>query len=173
MQKIVALLRGINVGGHKKVPMKDLKKVLEKNGFSNVKTLLASGNVVFEAKEADAGKVSGIIEDKFGFSVPTILVPFIRIEEIVKSDPFEGITVTPKTRLYITFLAEKTDSNLEVPFTTEDGSFRIIRLEDQEVYSVLDLEKTGTLDGMKILETEFGKNVTSRNYNTVVKIAQL
>ena len=173
MEKYVALLRGINVGGHKKVPMAELKKQFEKLGFKNVKTILASGNVVFEGEANNLNQIQSQLEKTFGFTIPLIILPFQKIGEIVKSDSFRDLKVTPKTRLYVTFLADKLKSDLTIPYKTEDGSFEIIRKSGNELFSVLDLEKTGTIDAMNILEKEFGKNITTRNYNTILKIVKL
>lgn len=173
VEKYVALLRGINIGGHKKVPMKELKKALEKEGFLNVKTLLNSGNVVFEGEKEPAFKIQEVLEKTFGFSIDTIVLPFEKIEKIVDSDPFKKIAVTPQIRLYITFLPEKSKSTLAIPYLSDDQSFTIIEATDLAVFSVLDLDKSKTVEGMKILEKEFGKHITTRNYNTVVKIAAL
>jgi uncharacterized protein (DUF1697 family) len=173
MNKYVSLLRGINVGGHKKVPMAELRKEYEKIGFKHVKTLLASGNVVFEGQEEDLDKIPGHLEKAFGFSIPVITVPFTVIEDIIAADPFNSITVTSKTRLYITFLGEASKPGVSIPYKSEDGSFRILQRSGDLVFSVLDLEKAGTPDAMKVLEQGFGKNITTRNYNTVVKLAKL
>lgn len=172
----VALLRGINVGGNKKVPMTDLKKILEKLGFKNVRTLLASGNVVFEVPGKTSVSSSGLetaIEKKFGFPVPVILIPFSQIEEIIKLDPFRKTKLTPETRLYVTFLSKKPESKLTIPYHSPDRSFEIISIAGNIIFSVLDLTKAQTPDAMNILEKEFGKNITTRNWNTVVKIAAL
>jgi len=173
MNKYVSFLRGINVGGHKKVPMAELKKHFEIMGFRNVKTLLASGNVVFEGEESHLNQIPHQLEKAIGFSIPVIIFPFHKLEEILQSDPFRDIEATTKTRLYITFLPDIPKSGLTIPFETDDGSFRIIQQNGKFIYSVLDLEKTGTVDGMKILEKEYGKNITTRNYNTIQKIAKL
>ena len=73
----VAFLRGINVGGHHKVPMADLRKELEKLDFENVETLLNSGNIIFEAiddnEENLEKKISLHLEKSFGFPVPSIV----------------------------------------------------------------------------------------------------
>jgi len=82
--KYIALLRGINVGGHRKVEMKRLKKVLEAMGYSNVSTYLNSGNVLFETQvhqnliQEDVPK---ILLQEFGFEIPTL----IKSEEEIKS----------------------------------------------------------------------------------------
>lgn len=173
MKTFVALLRGINVGGHKKVPMVDLKAAMEKWGFTNVKTLLASGNVVFQGSQSDTKNIAPNLEKHFGFEISTIILPFEAIQKIVDSDPFKGIEVTKNIRLYVTFLKEKPTSKLPIPYTSDDQSFTILKKTDEALFSVLDVDKKGTVDAMKILEQEFGKNITTRNYNTIVKIANL
>jgi len=173
MTKFVAFLRGINIGGHNKVPMQELRKVFEKQGFQNVKTLLATGNVVFEGEKEPTDNFPDILEEIFGFEIGIIILPFETITKIVKSNPFEAIEITPKIRLYVTFLGETPKTKLKIPYYPEDGSYKIIELTDTAVFSVLDLEKVGTTQLMNILEKEFGRNITTRNYNTVMKIAEL
>ena len=173
MGKFVALLRGVNVGGHNKVPMPALKKAFEGLGLENVKTLLASGNVVFEGDRTLVGKIPGALEKTFGFAISTIILPFEAITEIVRSDPFKSVRVTPKTRLYVTFLGAHPAGKPKLPIRSDDGSFTIIGLTDSAVYSFLDLGKSGTPEAMSLLEKTFGKNVTTRNFNTVVKLAGL
>ncbi len=107
----VALLRGINVGGKKSVKMEELRKALESLGLKSVKTVLASGNVLFETSEKDSEVLRKSIEEKlkktFGFQINAILRKISEIQKLVDSNPFQKITVTPETRLYLTFLSEK------------------------------------------------------------------
>lgn len=176
--RYVALLRGINVSGHHRVPMAELKKLLEKNGYTNATTLLASGNVVFDTSDSDPKKLSATLEallsDHFGFRVPTIVRPHTDIIALVKKNPFKKITVEPSTRLYVTFLSKPQKPSFSIPFYTDDGSTSIIEATPTHVSTVLELsEGTGTTDYMSIIEEEFGKEVTTRNWNTIVKIAAL
>jgi len=183
--KYVALLRGINVGGNKKVPMSDLKKAFEALGFSDVKTLLNSGNVVFSAKEIEPVLLTQQIEQTlaktFGFPIPVIIRIKDEVRSFVDSNPFKSLVVTPETRLYITFLSEKPTSNLKIPYVSPEKNFTILEISHNEIFSaVLVSEQYNTTDAMKILEKEFGsprdeagKNVTTRNWNTVVKLAAL
>jgi len=173
MKKYVSLLRGINVGGHKKVPMADLRKLLEKHGFRNVKTLLASGNVVYESDPEKADRLSALLEDHFGFAIPVLTFLFETIEKILDSDPFRTLEIKEKTKLYVTFTRRKPSLYMNIPYVAEDGSFGITGVIDTAIFSFVDLEKTGTLDAMAFLEKEFGKDLTTRNYNTVMKIAKL
>jgi len=75
--KYVAFLRGINVSGHHKVPMAELRKELTKLGFTNVITLLNSGNVIFESSSDDAELLEKTIaehlEKVFGFQIPVLI----------------------------------------------------------------------------------------------------
>lgn len=175
MTAYVAFLRGINVGGHKKVPMAALKRTCENMGLQHVQTLLATGNVLFEAKEKNpemlAQMLASKLEKTFGFTIGTIVRPASDIEKMIKDNPFRQIRVTPQTRLYVTFLPEKTKSRLAIPYVSPDKSFSILDMTDTALYSVLDLTKTHTTDAMQILDKEFGKAITTRNWNTIQGIA--
>ena len=174
MKTYVALLRGINVGGHKLVPMAKLKNVFEGLGFKNVRTTLATGNVIFDT-EAEKAALRGVITTAlgkaFGFEIPVIIRAADDMRALTESDPFKGIAVTPQMRLYVTFLFQKPKSKLRAPYISSDKSFTIIHISDTEVISVLTLgPKGGTVDVMKILEKEFGNDITTRNWNTVLKL---
>lgn len=173
MPRVVALLRGINVGGNKKVPMAVLKKTLEKLGYENVVTLLASGNVSFDSPEAAGpklvAKLEEALEKTFTFTIPVILRSAEALAALAKSEPFKGIKVDENTRLYITFLTEKPKS--KTPPKSDDASFRILKVTDGEVVSVLQLDpEHRTVDAMAIIEKTYGKKVTTRNWNTVLKL---
>ena len=176
MQKYAALLRGINVGGNKKVPMAELKKILEKSGLKNVKTLLASGNVIFESNSNILQLqtlIPSIIEKEFGFPVPVLLRTYKEIEKIIELNPFKEIKVTSQIRLYVTFLFENPEKKSTASYISKDESFKIILLSDKTVFSVLDLSISNTPEAMNMLEKIYGKNITTRNWNTILKIANL
>jgi len=175
MIKYAAFLRGINVGGHKAVKMEELKKAFEALGFENVKTLLASGNVIFAAPSASESMLAKKIEEKleqtFGHEIGVLIRKLEELQRLAEASPFAGIKVTPQTRLYVTFLAEKTKSSLKIPYESPDKNFKIIRATGSEVCSVLTLTPNSrTVDLMSILEKEFGRKVTTRNWNTINKI---
>jgi uncharacterized protein (DUF1697 family) len=107
-----------------------LKETLEKAGYKKVKTLLASGNVVFESEAGRVAEFQEIVEKKFGFPVNTIILPHNKIRNMVEADPFRGIRITADTRLYVTFLDNPINPGLEIPYESEDESFRIIRYSD-------------------------------------------
>lgn len=169
MPRFVALLRGINVGGKKKVEMATLKTALEKAGLFEVQTLLNTGNVIFEAPKATAAGLETVLEKTFGFAIPVILRSASTIEKLAKADPFKGVKADENTRLYITFLTEKPKT--KTPPKSDDASFRILKVTDGEVVSVLQLDpEHRTVDAMAIIEKTYGKKVTTRNWNTVLKL---
>jgi len=175
MIKYAAFLRGINVGGHKAVKMEELKKALMALGLGNVKTLLASGNVIFDASQTSESTLAKKIEEKlaqtFGHEIGVLVRKIEELQRLAEADPFAGIKVTPQTRLYVTFLAEKTRSSLKIPYESPDKNFKIIRATGSEVCSVLTLTPNSrTVDLMSILEKEFGRKVTTRNWNTIEKV---
>jgi uncharacterized protein (DUF1697 family) len=171
----ISLLRGINVGGHRRVPMAELSKEMTKLGFEKVKTILNSGNVIFHTSLYQEDELEGIIthhlEKLFGFPIPVLIRRPEVMLDLVSNNPFQNTDITKDTRLYLSFLKEKPAIALPLPWTSNDGSYRIIEVREKTVCSVLDLSATQTPKGMDALELLFGKNLTTRNWNTIHRIA--
>jgi uncharacterized protein (DUF1697 family) len=168
----VSLLRGINVGGNKIVKMESLSKSLEKVGFSNIKTILASGNIIFTFKEVDLKSLSSLIsktiKKDFGFDVAVMVFTSHEFLNLVSKSPFES--QNSYNYEYVTFLAEKPKKNLSlIKNAASLSGFEIAKLDDLVVYSLVPKDSK-TVDFMKFLDVEFGKNVTTRNWNTIQKI---
>ena len=173
--RCAAFLRGINVGGHKPIKMDELKKAFESLGFGNVKTILASGNVVFDvrgSKGADAGRrIENKLKKVFGLEIGVVVRTMKELQRLEETGPFKGIEVTPQTRLFVTFLLEKPTSPLKTPYEPPGTHFKIMRITDTEVCSVLTVVPgIQTTVFMTVLEKEFGKKITTRNWNTVTRI---
>jgi uncharacterized protein (DUF1697 family) len=172
--RYIAFLRGINVGGHHKITMLDLKKMFEKIDMSDVQTVLASGNVLFKTTVMESNKLQKKVEESLksnlGYPVTVIIRTREQIHDLVRSAPFSDIKTDADTRLYVSFLSTPSTKSVRI----NSGYFQIISVSDTEVCSVLQLNpKMGSTDGMNILEKHFGKEITTRNWNTVVKIANL
>lgn len=175
MNKFAAFLRGINVGGNKIIPMAELKKTFEESGFKNVKTILASGNVVFETNQTDQEKLTKKIEDELKKKFKTEIFVNIRsiddLNILSKKDPFKKIKITPETRLYVTFLPQAVRKKHKTPYSPENEHFSIVMITDREICSVLTLTPDrNTLDLMSYIEKEYGKKITTRNWNTINRI---
>lgn len=171
----LGFLRGINVGGNKTVKMSLLKELFESLSFTSVKTFLNSGNIRFDSTEKDLAKLKKIIETNlektFGFEIQTIIRTKEEIEKIIHDNPFKKFKVTPQTRLYVTFLSEKPITSLKIPYKSTQGDFTILEASTSEIYSVLVVSpSTRSVDAMNIIEKEWGKKVTTRNWNTIVKM---
>lgn len=173
--KYAAFLRGVNVGGHQTVKMEDLHKTFESIGFKNIKTLLNSGNIIFQTEKINSASLTEKIQKElkkiFGYEISILLRNEEEIASLIKMDPFKDIHVTKNTKLYITFLSEKHHSNLKTPYESPERDFKILSVTPTEACTVITVSpERNTTDMMKIIETEFGKKVTTRNWNTVVRV---
>lgn len=174
---ITGFLRGINVGGHHKVPMAELRDKLTEIGCDNVRTLLNSGNFVFEAKKTNIQdlehRIEGFLSESFGFPIPVILRNRNEISDLVDENPFVTINVHKNIRLYVSFLKNTPEIELSTPYFSDDKTYKIISIQNKTILSVLDLRITNTPKGMDDLEKLFGKNITTRNWNTVKKVVHI
>ncbi len=165
MKKYVILLRGINVGGNKKVPMSELKKMFMRMGFENIQTILNSGNVIFDARTENeltlTQKIRNEIENTFGFAVNVMLRSANEIKELFRLEPFKNIEVDKNTRLYVTFLSEESTSKLKIPYIFPNHDFKILQKTNRELFSVLNLDSFKSVQAMAFLEKEFGKEITT------------
>lgn len=155
------------------MPMAELRALLEKLGFTKVQTLLNSGNVIFDSKE-DTNKLENRLteelEKKFGFAIPVLVKKPDELKEVLDADPYQGIEVTKDIRLYMSLLKKIPEEVPQLPWKSEDGSFEILLLKNKIVCSALDVSKIKTPDGMKIVEQIYGKDITTRNVNTINKM---
>src|SRR3954464_15698682 len=112
MPTYIAMLRGINVSGHKLVKMDQLRASFEALGFQNVKTYVQSGNVVFEAGNDSVAGLSAKIMKRilrdFGFPVPVLLKTAKEMERIIRHNPFLKAPGIDDSKLHVTFLTEAT-----------------------------------------------------------------
>ncbi len=105
----ISMLRGINVGGHKRIKMDRLRESFEALGFEQVKTYIQSGNVVFKAGKVSSSGLSGKIEEQilkdFGFSVPVISRTSDEIGKVIADNPFLKERGIDPGKLHVTFLS--------------------------------------------------------------------
>ena len=91
MKRYAAFLRGINISGKNKVPMADLRQEFEKLNYTEVRTCLKSGNVIFSSEETDTAELTGRIEEmikaRFGFDIPVFVIAKESLEDILHHAP--------------------------------------------------------------------------------------
>ena len=177
MAEYAVFVRGINVGGRKAVPMAALKKSLELLKLKNVRTLLASGNAVFEAPRSATAplekKISDTLKKTFKMEIGVLVRTLEELHDLEETEPFKGIRVTPDVGRYVTLLSQEPDKALRVPFSTPGGELRILRVTGREVFSVVMRSAGGrTVEFMQILEKKYGKQITTRNWNTIEKVLE-
>ncbi len=106
----VSMLRGINVGPHKRIKMDELRKSFEGLGFEQVKTYIQSGNVVFKAGKTSSAALGKKIEDRivsdFGFSASVIVRTGAELGEIIAANPFLKQRGIDLEKLHVTFLSD-------------------------------------------------------------------
>ena len=174
MIRYAAFLRGINSGSNPKFKMEALRDIFEGLGLQNVKTVLASGNVVFDSKESGGNNLETALEKeletKLGYKVAVIVLSLPEIRQLVESRPFEGISVNPQTRLYITFTKSKQAAGGLLPYSDAAKGFIILGEYHGIIRSTVDLNSGMTPDLMSALDKKFGKANTTRNWSTIEKV---
>lgn len=172
--RYIAFLRGINVGGHR-VQMKELVTIGISAGLTNVKTVIASGNILFESDETNEALLTENLEKKLwetlGYEVKVMLRTIPYLQELVMSNPFKHIQVDDTMKLYVTFLGKPLQQHSATHMKSEEHGFEVIEISNKEVYIVAYKLPTGRYGDLLLLDSMLGKHVTMRNWNTVVKIA--
>jgi len=173
MKTHIALLRGINVGGHKKFLKAEQVAMLKQLGFKKPKVYLHTGNWIFEAsenKEEIIQNISEAIQTKFGWELPIIVLTPSEIERILQNCPFSE---EKKTKSYFVILSEKpSDSLIEEASSIQYPNEEIIIL-DNCIYFYAAMGYGRTKFNMNTFEKKLNVQVTSRNYNTITKIIAL
>jgi uncharacterized protein (DUF1697 family) len=167
-----ALLRGINVGGNKKVSMPELKALFVDLGFADVATYIQSGNVVFRAPKADARAIEERITKVFGHEVTVVLRTRAELAAAVKGNPF----VSPKAnlkQLYVVYLDRKPAAGAEKQLDPDRSPGDRFKLHGQELYLDLGNGAGRTKLTLDYLERKLGVKGTARNWNTALKLVEL
>lgn len=169
MPRYVALLRGVSPMNLK---MADLKQCLESAGFTEVKTVLASGNAVFNARAASEATLERKIEKAMAASLEqsfyTIVRPQDFLCELLDADPYAAYRLPANAKRVVTFLREPPKVKLSLPLE-RDGA-RILAMHGREIFTAYVPSPRGPVF-MTLIEKTFGKNVTTRTWDTVRKCA--
>src|SRR5688500_16548937 len=109
--RYAALLRGINVGGHRMIKKEELQAIFEGCGFTDVRTVLASGNVVFSGELTEEIELQELIEsalaDAVGYRVDVMVRTISYLNELLEMDPFAPAANWEEVKLYVTFLTHR------------------------------------------------------------------
>lgn len=169
MPRYIAFLRGVSPMSAK---MADLKRCFEKLGFKDVKTVLSSGNVVFTGAAKSETSLAKTIEAGMAKHLPRSFPVIVRkvdhLLALLKADPYSGFNISPKSKRVVTFLSEPNRRALSLPIDI-DG-VRILSVKSTEVFVTYVPNSRGPVF-MTLIEKTFGKNVTTRTWDTIRKCA--
>ena len=172
----VALLRGINVGGKNKLPMKELTTLFQEAGCAEVRSYIQSGNIVFRASAATAKRVpervAAAILQRFGYQVPVVIRSAQELGAIAEGNPYAEEGADP-TSLHVGFLAERPSraaiASLD-PQRSPPDAFEVL---GQQIY----LRCPNGIGRSKLtvgyFERQLGTTTTLRNWRTVGKLVEL
>jgi len=158
----IALLRGVNVGGNKKVPMARLRELMEELGYSDVQTYVQSGNVVFSGRQRSEKHLESALEQTFGFPVPVVLRTRDELAKVVRANPF-GRVATDPSKYVVVFCAEKAKVALEAA----DFAPEQFAVEGTEIYLWLPAGMAGSELAKLLAAKPIGTKSTARNWRTV------
>jgi uncharacterized protein (DUF1697 family) len=166
--KWVALLRGVNLGARNKVPMAELRKLLEAEGYEGVRTYIASGNVLLDGPRARArlaGELERLVADAFGVKTAAILRTPRELAAAVAAHPFGKKT----TETHVAFLSARPTKAAAARLAEVDDAV----LEGAELYLRLPRGVHGSGLSIARIESLLGVSATLRNWRTVVALAEL
>src|SRR5581483_9181285 len=169
----VALLRGINVGGHN-VTMAHMRELFGELDFVGVRSYIQSGNLFFQSDEPDRAALRSTIEAHLhaalGYTVPVCLRTAAELEHLLSLEPFAGIESTPGTRFSVVFCAEPLAQPVPVPFVTADGGYELIAATAAELFVVWRLKNGRVSNTFGAIEKLVAAPTTTRFWHTTAKI---
>jgi uncharacterized protein (DUF1697 family) len=170
MPRYVALLRGVSPMN---LRMPDLKKALESAGFTNVKTLLSSGNAAFDSRKAPEATLEKKIEKTLVAGTSKEFLTLVRSQEylnaLLEADAYAKFKLGPKEKKVVTFLKDAPAVRMKLP--VEGDGARILAQLGREVYMTYVPNHPKGAVFMRLLERTLGKGQTTRTWDTVRKCA--
>jgi uncharacterized protein (DUF1697 family) len=169
MPRYAAFLRGVMPTNAR---MADLRKSFEAAGFTHVSTVLSSGNVLFDARAAPGAslerRAEAAMKQRLGRAFLAIVRPVDALRALVADDPYRGFGLPPHAKRIVTFL--RTPADLKVPLPVEVDGARILCVRGGEALGAYVRTPRGPVF-MTLIERTFGKDVTTRTWETVRKVA--
>jgi uncharacterized protein (DUF1697 family) len=170
MPRYVAFLRGVSPLNAK---MPELKSCFEEAGFTSVKTVLSSGNVVFDARASKEAtlerRAEAAMDAALGRSFYTIVRPIEMLQRILKADPYAAFKLPRGAKRVVTFLRDAHSIRVKTPL--ESNGARILRADDREIFTAYVPGARGPAF-MVLIEKTFGVGITTRTWETVSKCAR-
>ena len=177
MTTFVALLRGINVGGHKQVAMADLRALLARLGFADGQSLLQSGNLVFRSEGKTGGQLERLLEAEAAKRLRLETEFFVRSatewNAIVAHNPFPREAERDPARLVAMALKDPPGAKAVKALQAAIVGREVARVRGREAYIVYPDGQGRSKLTIALIEKTLGTRATGRNWNTVLKLAAL
>ncbi|MBT8185633.1 MAG: DUF1697 domain-containing protein [Eudoraea sp.] len=174
MPNYIALLRGINVSGQKKILMKDLKLLLENLGFTDVVTYIQSGNVVFKTESGSTASLEVLISEgikkKFGYEVPVVVRTRDQIATIIRNNPYQDKELLEANKIGYVLFKQIPDRKLLQAFNEESYENEVFTIIDNCGYIVYHKGAGKAKLSNNLIERKLKINATSRNHRTMLKL---
>jgi uncharacterized protein (DUF1697 family) len=174
MAVVIAMLRGINVGGHQKVNMETLRTLCVGLGLRGVQTYIQSGNVVFHEDSGDAVALARRLEDgiekKFGFRAGVLVRTVSEMRKVIANNPFGGRSAIEPSRLLVVFLASAPTRQTREQILAIDCEPEEVHVKGRELYIYYPNGMARPKIPMARIEKILGCSSTGRNWNTVNKL---
>ncbi|NRB53014.1 MAG: DUF1697 domain-containing protein [Saprospiraceae bacterium] len=175
MRTYIALLRGINVSGQKKIKMADLRTHLSSWGFSEVQTYIQSGNIVLQDEELAANQIAKRIhqgiQSAYGFDVPVMVLAPEYLDKVLANNPF--LPEKDPKRLYVTFLSNPPVPELLDGLLQEDYSPEAFNLVEKHIYFFSPSGYGRAKMNNNFFEKKLKVEATTRNWRTVNKLRDM
>jgi uncharacterized protein (DUF1697 family) len=173
----VALLRGINVGGRNLIAMSDLRDLLESLGFTKVRSLLQSGNLVFLSNRRTSATIERLLEveteKRLGVSVDYHVRTAEEWKSVIARNPFAEEAERDPAHLVVLFLKSVPDAKNVQALQAAIRGPEIVRADGKQVYVVYPLGIGTSKLTNALIDKKLGMSGTGRNWNTVLKLAAL
>lgn len=174
----VSILRGINVGGQRKILMADLKKLYENLGFKDVVTYIQSGNVIFKTTENYSSEdliqiLETAIFEQYQFNVPIIIRTKDEIDKTIDTNPFLSDKDVDLEKLHVTFLENTPNSTQLEKIKAYDYSPDKFIIVDKNVYLYCPIDYGHSKLSNSFFELKLKTKATTRNWKTVNKLSEL
>ena len=177
MASYVAFIRAVNVAGHARIKMDAVQRAFEKAGCKAVRTVIQSGNVIFDTPRRSHNQIRKRILTELGKLIPDPVIMFRTLDEvrrIVAGDPFKQLRRSKKLKFYVAFLATPPETQPALPGESKKEALEMIRMDGLNAF-LISRPKPNGFYGFpnNFVEKELGVAATCRNWTTVARIMTL
>ncbi len=177
MIEYFAFLRGVNVGGKNSIKMEVLRQIFTDCGFSNVRSYIQSGNIIFSYKKVEINSLSRKIEEQIiksaSLNIPVLLRTREQLEEMIKLDPFKDASPIENSKQYVVFLSTKPLISHQLPLLSEKDGLELVSIINEDAFLLS--FPIGDHSGFpnNFIEKKYKVTATSRYWHVLMKMLEM